>query len=544
MNAQAGLCPTNMDFELGDFTNWQCRTGKVSSSNSENIINWTATGQLNDRHTIITSSQAKNDQYGNFPEVPPNANGFSVRLGNADVFSLAESISYDYVIPANTQTFSISYQYAVVLQNPGHAFYDQPRFKANVINLTDNTVIDCVSFDFTASSSLPGFKVSSFDPSVLYKDWTPVILDLAVYAGKTIRLEFITSDCVLEAHFGYAYIDVSPSCSGTFNGNIICQGDKTVTLRPPPGYKTYQWFADNSFSQQISTNPILLLDPVPAAGSIFPVIITPFSGFGCTDTLYAAIAISAKPISRAGTDVDVCRYQPIQIGTANNPAYSYDWKPASFVNNPIASNPMAWNPTRVPKELIVKTTDRLSQCFSYDTIVLTTRYVDTALVFNGKNNFCMGEPTPAILSASTAVSAVQWLTNNKPLNGATGISYQPVVSGIYSARVMQNGCADTTASIAINIYEACNYMPSAFTPNGDGLNDTVRPFMFGVKTFKNFSIYNRWGNRVFYAEKNGEGWDGTYGGKKLDAGIYIWILKVVTSDGKAETQKGTITLIR
>lgn len=544
LNAQVGLCPANLDFEAGNFTNWQCRTGKVTSSNSQNIINWTGTGQVNDRHMIINAANAIKDQYGDFFEAPPGGTGYSVKLGNANVFAEAESITYTYVIPANAVTFSVSYQYAVVLQNPNHAFYDQPRFRANVINVTDNQLISCVSFDFTASSSLPGFKVSTVDPSVLYKDWTPVTLDLAVYAGKTIQLEFITSDCILDAHFGYAYIDISSSCSGTFNGNIICAGDRNTKLTPPFGYQSYQWFADNSFSQVISTAQILTVDPLPATGTVYPLIVTPYPGFGCTDTLYATIDIAQRPVSIAGRDISICRNQPVQIGGTNNPRYTYAWMPTKPVSNPFISNPMAKNNSYSDQELILKTTDLITKCFSYDTIVISTIPVDTAIRFSGKNNFCAGEPANGLLSVAGGVNSVQWFNNKTPINGARTATYKPIATGNYWATVSQNGCTDSTATIPINVYASCNYVPTAFTPNGDGLNDVLVPFVVGIRTLKKFVIYNRWGNIIFSSTKNGEGWDGRYKGKLLDGGVYIWLLQVTDAAGKVETQKGTVTIIR
>ncbi len=544
VNGQVGLCPVNMDFEAGSFLNWQCRTGKALATGGLNNINWTGTTEFNGRHSIIKASDAKKDFYGNFPEAAPGSNGYSIKLGNANVFSEAESISYTYVIPANVATFSISYSYAVVLQNPDHQFYDQPRFRANVINVTDNTLIDCVSFDFTSSSSLPGFKVSAVDPTVLYKDWTPVTLDLAVYAGKTIQLEFITSDCTLEAHFGYAYIDVSSNCSGTFNGSIVCEGDNQTTLTPPFGYKSYQWFSDNSFSQVISTAQILTVSPLPPSGSIYPVIVTPYPGFGCTDTLYAQIAIAPKPLSIAGTDRSVCRYQDVQIGGPNNPNYSYSWIKGNDISNKIISNPFIKNTSFASNELIVKTTDILTQCFSYDTIIVATIPVDTSIRLNGKNNYCSLEPLTAELTVGNAVSSVQWYNDRILINNVNVKLYKPSATGIYWARVNQNGCFDTTGKIPIDIYQGCNYVPSAFTPNGDGLNDKVTPFIVGLWTLKNFSVYNRWGNPVFSTNKNGEGWDGTFKGKLLDGGVFVWILQITTTDGKVETRKGTVTIIR
>ena len=69
------------------------------------------------------------------------------------------------------------------------------------------------------------------------------------------------------------------------------------------------------------------------------------------------------------------------------------------------------------------------------------------------------------------------------------------------------------------------YLPTGFTPNGDGLNDIVRPYLIGMKSLKSFSIYNRWGDRIFYSAKTGEGWDGKLNGVKQNAGVYVWILE-------------------
>jgi len=88
------------------------------------------------------------------------------------------------------------------------------------------------------------------------------------------------------------------------------------------------------------------------------------------------------------------------------------------------------------------------------------------------------------------------------------------------------------------------YLPTAFTPNGDGLNDIVRPYLVGMKSLKSFSIFNRWGNLIFCSTREGEGWDGKSKGITQDGGVYVWMLEFYTNDNKLVTEKGTITLIR
>jgi gliding motility-associated-like protein len=88
------------------------------------------------------------------------------------------------------------------------------------------------------------------------------------------------------------------------------------------------------------------------------------------------------------------------------------------------------------------------------------------------------------------------------------------------------------------------YLPTGFTPNGDGLNDVARPYLVGMKGLKSFSVFNRWGQLVFFTNKEGEGWTGKNNGEDLDTGVYIWMLEFYNNDNKLITEKGTITLIR
>ena len=103
----------------------------------------------------------------------------------------------------------------------------------------------------------------------------------------------------------------------------------------------------------------------------------------------------------------------------------------------------------------------------------------------------------------------------------------------------------TTDTILMQILKKPGfYLPTAFTPNGDGLNDLVRPYLVGMQSLKSFTIFNRWGQLLFHSRTYGEGWDGKFQGEEQNPGVYIWILEFVNKDGVTVTEKGTITLIR
>lgn len=87
-------------------------------------------------------------------------------------------------------------------------------------------------------------------------------------------------------------------------------------------------------------------------------------------------------------------------------------------------------------------------------------------------------------------------------------------------------------------------MPTAFTPNNDGLNDRLKPFLAGVQGLRRFTIYNRLGQVVFNTTSEGMGWDGTFRGVPLDPAVFVWTIEYFSNSGKAQIQKGTVTLIR
>ena len=88
------------------------------------------------------------------------------------------------------------------------------------------------------------------------------------------------------------------------------------------------------------------------------------------------------------------------------------------------------------------------------------------------------------------------------------------------------------------------FVPSAFSPNGDGRNDILKPIMVGIKQLFYFRIYNRWGQLLFSTSETGKGWDGTFSGVKQASGTYVYETQGVDYTGKNVLRKGTVVLIR
>jgi gliding motility-associated-like protein len=88
------------------------------------------------------------------------------------------------------------------------------------------------------------------------------------------------------------------------------------------------------------------------------------------------------------------------------------------------------------------------------------------------------------------------------------------------------------------------FVPSAFTPNGDGLNDKIAPIAVGIRNIQYFRIFNRWGQMVYSTTVNGEGWDGKIAGTLQATNTYVWICSAIDYTGKRLFLKGKVTLIR
>jgi gliding motility-associated-like protein len=131
--------------------------------------------------------------------------------------------------------------------------------------------------------------------------------------------------------------------------------------------------------------------------------------------------------------------------------------------------------------------------------------------------------------------------NNRNINNPVATPTETTLYTVYGMDSL--GCVDS-AKILVDVIFDTIYIPSAFTPNGDGLNDIFRPIGMKNQAMVEFSVYNRWGQRVFYTINKNDGWDGTFNGVKQDMDVYNYMLIVALDDGTTQMFKGTVTLVR
>lgn len=148
----------------------------------------------------------------------------------------------------------------------------------------------------------------------------------------------------------------------------------------------------------------------------------------------------------------------------------------------------------------------------------------------------------------TGLSAegVDWYVNDEFIGNGYYQNYSLTDSGKYNvSQVVRSGiCSDTLREIVYVTDEFAIYVPNAFTPNGDNVNDI---FIFKGRGIKSFSarIYNRWGGLVYTWEEDLEnGWDGTYNEEHAKEDTYVYKINVMDRRGNLHQYTGSVNLIR
>jgi gliding motility-associated-like protein len=545
--AQDTYCPpVNIGFEDGTFNHWQCDTGGIALNGVIDVI---PSGQIFTRQTMIDSNYIpKLDKYGNFPTLCPYGGLYSIKLGNEQVGARAERVSYTFTVPIAATEYSLVFYYAVVLENPTHQPFQQPRFTVKTFDVTDSTYVNCTSFDFVASANLPGFKISMLKAldSVFYKDWSPTTINLQGYAGKQIRLEFTTNDCTLGGHFGYAYLDVDENCSSPITGNAYCTGQNGVSLLAPGGFDSYLWYTGD-LSKLLVEGQALKISPAPPDQSKYAVVLIPHLDLGCPDTLYTTVSSINSGFTFAVKDtIYGCAHGSANLTAASVTAGSSPGLTLNYY------------------------ADSLGTTYVYQPQSITTSgtYYIRAVSNEGCTNILpvqveIGSPVvkvtdpeavkyPATVDISTTFTHVPgvvytYFADNKATVALPDYKQVPRTGTYYILATGKGGCTTIApVNVLVNsppppIVNAVN----TFTPNGDGINDYFGITITGYGEFNSLKIYNRQGQLVFQTTSIDILWDGKFKGSPLNVGTYYWVFDGTnTYDHTGVTKSGYITLIR
>jgi len=311
------------------------------------------------------------------------------------------------------------------------------------------------------------------------------------------------------------------------------KSDGSINVVPAGGTAPYTYSRDGVNFQSSAVFPSL------PAGS-YTVTIKDASGLSATVT--DSVHLNNDLTVDAGPGMVLCEGKSGVIKATSN-GTAFTWQPATGLNDPSLLQPTA----SPPATTIYSLTARNGVC--QQTVSVNVVVSPAPAVSAGQDTSVLTGQSFTLHAAdisNTGFNSWQW----SPSDGLDNPSSQdpvahPEKNTTYTVTASADGGCSATASVSIKVFSSANiYVPNAFTPNGDGHNDVLRAIPIGMKAFGYFAIWNRWGQRVFYTTDAALGWDGSIGGRVVEAGAFVWKVSGIDFKGEPVLREGTVILIR
>ena len=313
----------------------------------------------------------------------------------------------------------------------------------------------------------------------------------------------------------------------------ICSGS-SLQLNAT-GASSYVWNASNYLSALNIANPIAS----PVKDTFF--VVTGSSIVGCSTTDTVAIKVLPKPTLAVSSNTEFCAGDSAVL-TAFSTANSFKWTPNSGLSNSAIANPTAFPKSSATYTVTV--TDA-NTCTNSDVVTVTVNQPPVLLLTKSNDANCVLGTVK--LTAMGAAKYLWYPTATLQFAATAAPIATPQQSTVYHVKAYSNKGCFGEDSIQVNVLKGVGdngyLMPSAFTPNGDGVNDCFGVKQWGFVSSLQLEIYNRFGTRIFASNNINNCWDGTYKGVLQAPGTYVYQVVATTNCGEVY-RKGTVVLIR
>lgn len=316
----------------------------------------------------------------------------------------------------------------------------------------------------------------------------------------------------------------------------ICRTD-SIQINPSTNALYFLWSPTATLSSATEKSPVAQ----PLSNTKYSVVA---SVGKCLATGSININTVPYPAANAGEDVSICFGTTTQLHAIVEGS-SFYWTPSSGLLN--ANDPLTVVGPQSTTQYVLHVSDTVG-CPKPVTDSVLVKVIPKVAAFAG-NDTIIVKAQPLQLNA-TGGTEYHWtpsayLSNPGIANPVADFS-EGADTFTYNVRVSTpEGCfGNDSIKIFVFATDPEVFIPTAFTPNNDGLNDVFRPAVAGMKKFFYFMVYNRWGQLLFSTTQPNTGWDGNFNGKKQPSGTYVFIVSAIDYNDKPYTKKGTFVLIR
>jgi gliding motility-associated-like protein len=390
----------------------------------------------------------------------------------------------------------------------------------------------------TVTADPPGVKLEWQDmPSTLSCSDCPNPV-ASPFTTTTYTVSTPEADCPSSA--GITINVFPPPALNLVVNPVICAGGPGVQLNTiaEPGV-TYTWTPPAGLDNPFSATPIA----TPIETTVYSVLAE--SQF-CSSQGSVTVTVASANID-AGADETICFGEGATLtATVTGTQGNIIWQPG---NHPGA----VYNVNPIASTTYLAQLNYGNNCFDSDSVRLTV--VPNVILSqisatpDPADSICIGSPITLEVMVTPPDADLVWMQNGVALPGITGdsVTFVPQVpEGSAEFSVTATNSAGCTAQSSITYdFKRCLAVPNAFTPNGDSVNDTFGPLLFGSDTeVATFYIFNRWGTKIFEASPNQPRWDGKHDGKDAPSDVYVYYIVLRYANGEQETLKGDVALLR
>ena len=351
----------------------------------------------------------------------------------------------------------------------------------------------------------------------------------------------------------------SPAVSITATATNICLGSSvsfTATTINSGNNPSYQWKINNTnvgtSSPVFTTTALQNNDVVNCSIIVDPTATCITSNTAGSNQIVITVATSPAPvITIISSDNFICPNTPVTFtatvqNAGTNP--SYTWKlngNSTGTNNAVYTSSNLFNGDQVMCLLSANNIScPSSSTASSNIITIAVKNLPVISISPANTTVFWGKQVQLMATVNSPVSSFQWTPANLLVNPTSLSSLtKPLDSTTRFTITVTNtdGCTNNE-QVEIKVYSPLE-MPTAFTPNNDGLNDVFRIPPGVMLKLSQFSVYDRWGNKVFTTTDVTKGWDGKLSGKPFNTGSFVYFISGVL-EGKKIFLTDSFTLIR
>ncbi|MEP6595637.1 MAG: gliding motility-associated C-terminal domain-containing protein [Ginsengibacter sp.] len=466
-------------------------------------------------------------QYGLFFTTPSGTNSVVIRMTNNAPGGCGNDLVLDDITfrpcgPLVTVSINNNSNLVYVCEGDNPAF----TFTSNVMPAVNNT-----SYQWQRSTDL---GVTWIDiPAAIRSTYTRLpVSPLGVYQYRVAVTQgdyILTPSCSRVMSDVLIINQVALPVAGASNNGPVCEGT-TLVLKSNTG-STYNWTGPMNFATT-GQSPSIEKITLNNAGKYFLKIT---SLEGCVNTDSTTVQILPAPLINAGNDADICEGESITLSGFSN-VIKYEWRPTQGLSDHHSLNPIA-SPAATIVYII---SGDNGTCQKSDSVTIR---INKKPVANAGPDKVIVQGMTTTLNGTTTITEVSILW--KPalnISSATTLtpSVNPVINTIYTLSLSSNiGCGTSTDSVFVKVF-AKLFIPNAFTPNKDGLNDTWKIEPLEAYPEAVLKVFNRFGQMIFINSVVNKSWDGKYKSVLQSTGPYPYIIDLKNG---APVMKGIVFLI-